>query len=385
MLTDENELTCTPVIFTEQPTANGKKLATACLNSPNTLNALSKEMIELMLEQLPIWLADPNVVAIIFTGAGDKAFCAGGDVVSIYHELVKLRQGELSTEGLLTEAQVEKAQAKYFFSLEYQLDLLIHKASKPIVALLDGYTMGGGIGLMAGASHRVATENTVLSMPEISIGLYPDVGASWFLNQMPQGVGVFLGLTGAFINGKDGIDVNLADHIVDANELEALVKQLANLDWQASEQANHQLLTQFLIEIEQRQQQVITGNIAQFTPLFEQLAQCSDCEQCFNAIMAFPSDEAWFIKAKKKLQAGSPLSAHVIYQQLNRCRDLSLEQCFANELNLSVRFCQHREFVEGVRALLVDKDNKPNWQYNNIYEVEESQVEWFFSEQENYE
>eukprot|EP00487_Bulimina_marginata_P011188 TRINITY_DN6654_c0_g1_i1.p1 TRINITY_DN6654_c0_g1~~TRINITY_DN6654_c0_g1_i1.p1 ORF type:complete len:189 (+),score=70.80 TRINITY_DN6654_c0_g1_i1:210-776(+) len=148
-------------------------------------------MIHALSSQLTLWLADDKIAVIILQGAGDKAFCAGGDVVSIYHDLLQLRANTDSDskkdKRILSKTEISNALAVEFFTQEYQLDELIHQASKPILALADGYVMGGGVGIMAGASHRVGTQRTVLSMPEISIGLYPDVGASWFLNQMPKG------------------------------------------------------------------------------------------------------------------------------------------------------------------------------------------------------
>ncbi|GLX79877.1 enoyl-CoA hydratase [Thalassotalea insulae] len=365
------------VLFTEQVTANNKILAFACLNSAKTLNALTLEMIELLLEQLSDWLVRPEVVAIVIHGAGDKAFCAGGDVVSIYHDIQGIRNND--TLALLTESQVDNSLAKRFFSAEYQLDLLIHQATKPIISLLKGYTLGGGVGLMAGASHRVACDNSLLAMPEISIGLYPDVGASWFFNQMPQGIAKFLALTGVFINAQDGLDIKLIDYAIDKEGFELLATQLTALSWQEHEQDNHQLLSEFFIELQNIYPYKGQGNITQHSTLFEQLSGSDNLASCYHVINEYPSQDKWLLQARKKLTAGSPLSAFVIFEQLKRCRELSLVDCFSQELKLSLRFCQHSEFVEGVRALLVDKDNKPDWQYKKISEVEKSQIAWFFS------
>ncbi len=372
------QLDSAPVLFAEHKTANNKILAVACLNSPKTLNALSAVMIEQLLAKLAVWLADPDVVAIVLKGAGDKAFCAGGDVVSIYHDLKQRRQEQQLVGDLLPESVVETSLAKHFFTLEYQLDLLVHQATKPIVALLNGYTMGGGIGIMAGASHRIGATNSVLSMPEISIGLYPDVAASWFLNQMSAGVGLFLGLTGAFINAADGQRINLVDEIVEPQRLQTAISDLLVLNWQAGEQQNHQLITEFFAKHRLENRQELNSNLVDYQPLFNQLANCQNAEQAYGAIIDYQDEGFWFNKARNKLIAGSPLSAHIIFEQLKRCQELSLEQCFAQELRLSLRCCQHTEFVEGVRALLVDKDNKPKWQYQSLEQVEKSQLDWFF-------
>ena len=376
-----SSVTLVPVIFTEHETTNGKILAVACLNSPQTLNALTIEMIELMLGQFRLWLSCSDVVAIVIKGAGNKAFCAGGDVVSIYHDLVKLRKKghNFDLDGNLSSDIVSDSLAKRFFTQEYKLDLLIHHATKPVITILDGYTMGGGVGLMAGASHRIATENTVLSMPEIAIGLYPDVGASWYLNQMPKGMGLFVGLTGCFINAQDGVAAGLVDYTIESNEVDSLLTELKVFSWHVLEADNKKLVSQYLNSVQLKQPKKIIGNLTNHQKLFDQIASLNNLEQCYRAIVDHQSQDAWFIKAKNKLKLGSPLSAFIIFQQLHNCQYLSLEQCFSKELALSLKFCQHSEFIEGVRALLVEKDNVAKWQYKNIVDVAKLQVEWFFT------
>lgn len=381
----------TPVIFTEKTCQNGKILAYALLNSPQSLNALSLSMINLLLTQFKNWLDNDQVVVIIIEGNGSKAFCAGGDVVSIYHDLVA-RKNKYS-DGELTDKDIVASNAYQFFRAEYQLDLLIHQATKPILALAQGYVMGGGLGLMVGASHRIATDNTLLAMPEVTIGLYPDVGASWFLNQMPQGLGLFLGLTGCFFNGEDGHYLGLIDNVLDNQSITAVLNQMQQVDWQDNQQLNHQLLTALLSEHSDRQKNQSIKNqsvknqslekpsitLEQYTPLIQQLTNFDNIVDIYHAIVTYSSDQIWFKKAQQKLLHGSPLSAHIIHQQLKNSRGCSLEDCFKQEFKLSLRHCQHSEFIEGVRALLVDKDNKPKWQYAGIAQVEQSQVEWFFN------
>ncbi len=375
MRTEQSMATATPVLFSEKQCANGKILAFASLNSPKTLNALNLVMINLLSAKLKSWLDDEQVAAIIISGEGSKAFCAGGDVVSIYQQLASHKSACEDKDA--DPEQITGSLAYGFFSAEYQLDLLIHQATKPILALADGYAMGGGLGLMVGASHRIATENTVLAMPEVTIGLYPDVGASWFLNQMPKGLGLFLGLTGCFINGSDGRYLRLIDHTVNSQKIPVLLAQMQQVDWQDDELSNQAMLTKLLtgFSVEQSKQ---SGTIEQLTPLIQALTDGDNIIDIYNAIVNHSTDNHWFNQAQQKLSHGSPLSAHVIYQQLKRSKGCSLEQCFQQELALSLRHCQHSEFIEGVRALLVAKDNKPQWQYASIEQVEQAQVAWFF-------
>ena len=332
-------------------------------------------MVNSLLTQLISWLDNDQVVAIIIEGNASKAFCAGGDVVSIYHDLIerksKYQNGELADKDIIASV------AYQFFSAEYKLDLLIHQATKPILALAEGYVMGGGLGLMVGASHRVATENTLLAMPEVTIGLYPDVGASWFLNQMPKGLGLFLGLTGCFINGDDGHYLGLIDNIINSQVIASIVGQMEQVDWQDDKQINHQLLTTLLAKQSDRQKNQ-RSTVETYAPLIQQLTNFDNIVDIYRAIVNYSSDNEWFKKAQQKLLHGSPLSAHVIYRQLKKSQGCSLEDCFKKEFKLSLRHCQHSEFIEGVRALLVDKDNKPQWQYAGIEQVAQSQVEWFY-------
>lgn len=370
-----------PVILEEKLLDNGLIIAYATLNAPKSLNALSLPMIDTLLAQLKVWLSDSKVVIIVIRGAGDKAFCAGGDVVSIYHDLKEKHQK--NAKNTLSDDGVANCLGIEFFNNEYELDLLIHNAAKPILVWADGYVMGGGIGLIAGASHRVVTERTVMAMPEVTIGLYPDVGASWFLNQMTQGVGLFLGLTGMTFNGFDAKFLKLADHFVHSGKIDSLNESLLDIHWTINERNNHKLLSELLaknsLAPDNHQHAVIEKEIE----LIKSVTSFDNIVDIYHAILNQKNNEItnseWFRKAQSKLRHGSPLSAHIIYRQLMACQHLSITECFEQEFNLSLRCCQFSEFSEGVRALLVDKDKQPKWFYKEISEVEEKQVEWFFT------
>ncbi|MGK0269204.1 MAG: enoyl-CoA hydratase/carnithine racemase, partial [Paraglaciecola sp.] len=206
-----------PVIFDELTTECGFKIGQATLTKPASLNALDLQMINLLTPQLEKWQQDPKIAMVFLEGSGERAFCAGGDIVSMYQSM----QEPVSDKE---KSDTENSYAlQNFFTQEYQLDYLIHTFSKPILVWGNGIIMGGGLGLMSGGSHRVVTETSRIAMPEISIGLYPDVGGSYFLNKMPAGCGLFLGLTGAFINASDALYSNLADYFVPHNAKEAFL------------------------------------------------------------------------------------------------------------------------------------------------------------------
>ena len=175
-----------PILFDELPARDGGRIGIATLNAPKSLNALSLEMIRQLTAKLDAWASDHAVSAVWLEGAGDKAFCAGGDVVALYRAMTDDAHPDQGSEF-----------AERYSAAEYRLDHCIHTFAKPLIVWGNGIVMGGGLGLMAGGGERVATESTRIAMPEITIGLYPDIGASWFLNRMPPGVGAYLGLTGA--------------------------------------------------------------------------------------------------------------------------------------------------------------------------------------------
>ncbi len=178
------------VLFTEHATQDGHVIAEVKLNAERSLNALTLEMCEEMLPRLRDWATDERVVAVLLDSAGEKAFCAGGDVVNLYKTI--------TGEG-------DPSFPERFFETEYRLDFLLHTYPKPVICWGNGIVMGGGMGLLSASSHRIVTETSRLAMPEVTIGLYPDVGASWFLNRLPNGAGRFLAMTGCQINAPDAV------------------------------------------------------------------------------------------------------------------------------------------------------------------------------------
>ena len=361
-----------PVLFTEKLCANGKIIAIAELNSPKSLNALSLPMITMLTDQLNHWHCNPDVAVVVLKGAGDKAFCAGGDVVSLYHHLK-------DENYPICDERIKSSQAVEFFKSEYHLDQLIHAYTKPILAWTNGYAMGGGVGLMAGASHRVSTEKTLMAMPEVTIGLYPDVGASWFLNKMPDNIGLFLGLTGAMFNGVDAHHLGLADHLIDSNSYPRVIENLTQITWK-NKSKNHQLLDEmlakFIIPIGNQPESLVIQHSAEIV----ELTKADNITQIYQQLINWKlgNKNKWLAQSKQKLIEGSLLSVVIIYQQLKRSKNLTLSQCFESELNLSLRCCQQNEFSEGVRALLVDKDKNPQWRYKSINDIDEQTIEWFF-------
>lgn len=354
------------VLYQELIAQNGKKIGVATLNSEKSLNALSLPMVESLLPKLQSWQADPSISLVILDGSGDKAFCAGGDIRDLYKAMLD-KPGEYAP-------YVEE-----FFTKEYTLDYLIHTFGKPVLVWGNGIVMGGGLGLMAGASHKVVTATSRIAMPEMAIGLYPDVGASWFLNRMPAGCGLFLGLTGASINAADAKFIGLADHFVLHERKAALIDKLKTINWGDTIALNHQKLSDALrSEEDQCRTQMPLSQIRPHQSEIEALAGLTELETVIAAINAMQGEDKWLQKAKDSLAYGSPITAHIVFELLKLGQSKILADSFRLELGLSVQCGKLGEFTEGVRALLMDKDLQPKWQYKTVADVPQAVITELF-------
>lgn len=346
------------VHFTEFPCSDGvHKIAVATLDNPSSLNALTLDMLTKLKQQLTLWHDDDTIVCVMLEGAGDKAFCAGGDVRTM-HQWMR-DQSAQQTQEYCTQ----------FFTIEYQCDYLIHTYCKPIIAWGQGIVMGGGMGLYMGASHKVVTPDSRLAMPEVSIGLYPDVGGTWFLNRLESGVGMFLGLTGTMVNASDALAIHLADHLVMPQHKQQLIDQLQIADWQCDDDV-YEVVTALL---EGFALQVSSAPETQISPYLGQIRLACSADnviQVLDNIQAIQGEDKWLEIAKANSKMGSPITAHLCFRQMTQYSDLSLADCFRLELNISVRSALLGEFQEGVRARLVDKDGEPKWRYANVAEVD---------------
>lgn len=344
----------TAILFEEWITQPGLYIGNVILNRPHALNTLSLEMVSVLLNQLQNWQQRPEIAAVVLQGMGEKGFCAGGDVRQIY-QMMQHHPG------------ADNPQTLAFFSQEYQLDYLIHTFGKPILCWGNGLVMGGGMGLMVGASHRIVTPSSRLAMPEITIGFYPDVGGTWFLPKLAHLSGLFLGLTGTSLNANDSLHLQLADYYLLDSLRPAVLAGLIQLPWQANTH-DHALLSDYL-----KTWQTLTDlpptqimphlawieenlNHPELAPILQHLFHCT-------------CDDTWLQHSIQRLRQGSPSSAHLIFTLYQIGQTLSLEDAFKLELNVSVQRCAQPDFQEGVRALLIDKDQRPQWQPAHFDEI----------------
>ncbi len=345
------------VLFSTLPTASGHHFGRATLNAAASLNALSLEMVDLLAPQLERWAEDPEIVGVVLDAAGDKAFCAGGDVVALYRAIREAEPGTLPVE------------AARFFEREYRLDHRIHTYPKPLLCWGHGIVMGGGIGLLAGASHRVLTPRTRLAMPEITIGLYPDVGGSWFLGRAPGRTGLFLALTGAPLNASDACFAGLGDFVLNHEDHGSVLKGLEAGEWSADPAADAARLSR-LLEVcarnVERPPSQLQAHLARIDTVIGHDALI-DIAPRLRALANDP--DPWLAGAGTAFMKGSPTSAHLAVEMQRRARHLSLADVFLLEYRASVGCCLHSDFAEGVRALLVDKDRMPWWRPATLGDV----------------
>jgi len=355
-----------PILFEELPAASGV-LGRVTLNVPATLNSLTLEMVDLLQAKLDAWRDDDRVAAVFIEGAGEKAFCAGGDVQALHRSATARPGGPCEY-------------AENFFTREYRMNYTLHTYPKPLVCWGHGIVMGGGLGVMAGCSHRVVTEKTRIAMPEVTIALFPDVGGTWFLNRMPGNSGQFLALTGASINAADAIYTGLADRFIASEHKPAVLEALLQQRWGDHAGGNHARVRHVLRPFaESGVGQCPGGQVEPHLDAINTLCDGDDIHEVIDNIVSLQTQDPWLSKAGENLAHGSPLAALWTARQLYELRHASLREVFQAEIRLATNIVRHPEFAEGVRALLIDKDRNPAWQYRTTREVPASVLDAFFT------
>ena len=329
------------------------------LNRPGGLNALTLDMVRNLHRQLDIWAQDAQVHAVVLRGAGEKAFCAGGDIRSLHDSF---KNGDTLHED--------------FFVEEYALDLSIHRYPKPVLALMDGFVLGGGMGLVQGADLRIVTEKSRLAMPEVGIGYFPDVGGSYFLPRIPGELGIYLGVSGVQIRAADALYCGLADWYLESAKLGTLDEQLDKLEWRDTPLKDLQgLLARLAV------QQLPDAPLSALRPAIDHFFAQADVPSIVEQLreVTVADSHEWALTTADLLETRSPLAMAVTLEMLRRGRYLSLEQCFALELHLDRQWFKRGDLIEGVRALLIDKDKNPRWNPPTLQALDAEHVASFFS------
>ncbi len=316
------------------------------LNRPKSLNALSHQMILDITKQLNIWETDETISAIIITGAGEKAFCAGGDIVELYNN-----------------SQKDPKLGQQFLRDEYRLNATIARYKKPYIALMDGITMGGGAGVSSHGSHRIVTERTIFAMPEIFIGFLPDIGSTYILARASGKIGLYLGMTGARINGADVIYAGFADVHIQSEKLDDFRRAIIdgmNID----------------AAIEKFSSTPKMGKLEKLQAQIDDAFGKDSVVECVARLgeMSKSGDE-WAEQTLNALNQGCPLSIMATFEIINGASERTLEQCLAIEYRFAYKAMLGTEFFEGVRAAVIDKDKSPKWQPATLKQVTSEMIQ----------
>jgi enoyl-CoA hydratase len=318
------------------------------LNRPQALNAVTLAMVRALGRQLAEWATDPAVTRVVVTAAGERAFSAGGDIRALY---------DLGQAG-------RHAEALTFWREEYQLNAAIKRYPKPYVALINGIDMGGGVGVSIHGSHRVAGEKFLFAMPEVGIGFFPDVGATWFLPRMPGEIGTYCALTGERLRAGDGVATGLATHRVAAARFPDLIDALCgNVSVDAT-------LAAFA---DSAGEAPVTAKRNLIDRLFVG-GRVEDILTRLDGEASSGSQAGWAEKTAATIRTKSPLSLKIALEQMRRGATWSFDMCMQAEFRIVSRVVRGRDFYEGIRAVIIDKDNAPRWQPATLADVSDDEV-----------
>ncbi|WP_448953325.1 enoyl-CoA hydratase/isomerase family protein [Labrys neptuniae] len=320
------------------------------LNRPKAMNSLTHAMVHLIAPALNAFEKDPTVAAVLLTGEGERGLCAGGDIRALY-------EGERTPDG---------AAAK-FWREEYRLNARIARFPKPYIAVMDGVTMGGGIGLSAHGAHRIVTERSRIAMPEVGIGFVPDVGGTWLLAHAPGETGAYLALTGETIGPADALHAGLADLEIALGSVPTVIEDLTRLAPGTSHDAVRALISRHAVKSE-------PARLAEHQDLIDRCFAGASVEAILAALAADGS--AFALKAREIIASKSPTSLKLTFRLIRLARHAgSLEACLEREFAAAVAVAQGHDFYEGVRAAIIDKDRNPRWSPASLAEVDDHGID----------
>ncbi len=329
-------------------------LGVVTLNRPHALNALNIDMIRQVCGTLRTWEKEPAVQAVLFLGAGERAFCAGGDLKGFYRAGMDYRRGALS----------QKASCM-FFAEEYNLDSQIFHYPKPTLAFMDGIVMGGGYGIGGNCAHRIVTGKTLFAMPETGIGFFPDVGSVFHLLKAPNNFGRYMALTGTHVGAADVLAAGLAEYYVEAARREELVAALSKTT------DVKKTLTEF--NTKPQDKGLLEKNTDRINHIFSK-------EKVPDLLKALGEDGSPFaLETLALIESRSPSSVLVTAEHLRRCKGKSFDDVIAGDFILAQRFPERADFYEGIRAAVIDKDRKPLWDPKELDAVTREDVESYFT------
>ncbi len=353
------------VFFKEHKKSNGFFLGEIKLTRSEALHSIDLKMVLSLRNQLERWEKDPRIEMIFLHAEGEKAFCVGGDVKQIYFHVLQARKNQ----------QNPKEVVQPFVENEYRLNYLLHTYSKPILVWGEGLIMGGGFGLFWAGSHRIGTESTNLSMPEIRIGLFPDVGTSFFLSHLPNQLGWYIALTAYQLNSSEAKTIGLLDFCFENSEKQKLFQSLLDFSFKYKNE-----LTSHLREMEKESQFLKREDWLEDNQLkITSFVQSKNLPTIFEQFQKSQWEEKKHKENQKVFLQSSPLSAGLICEQLKRAENKNLKEVLQMDLVMALHCVYKSDFLEGVRALLVEKDNSPKWNPSSFDQIKDSAIQEYFT------
>lgn len=333
------------------------------LNRPKALNALNASMVESIVQQLAIWREDPEISFVCIEGAGEKGLCAGGDMRSFYDE----RDGDIDRHAL------------DFFATEYRMNHALATFPKPMLAYMDGIVMGGGIGVSVYAQVRIVTERTRLAMPEMNIGYFPDVGASYFLNKTPGQMGKYIALSAQTFTGSDAIYLGMADVYLPSEKWKALKEGIQSRNWAPLSPGETSACLSSLISSFAEPNPPSSPVILLQEKVDRYFAGATVTEILQSLEQGGARGDEWAEKTLSLLNGKSPTSLSLALEQLRRGEGKTLGECLRMELDMDMHIIHTHDFYEGIRSVLVDKDRNPKWEPAHIHDVTGEALASFFA------
>jgi enoyl-CoA hydratase len=322
------------------------RVGVATLNRPKILNVIDIELIGALSRCLEVWANASDIRAVLVRGAGDRAFCAGGDVRAVF------------------EHRGDDDFMHKVYRVEYLLDEMTSCYPKPYVALMSGIVMGGGCGISVHGSHRIVTDTTVMAMPECKIGLFPDIGASYFLARCPGQLGMYAGLTGARFGAADSLYLKLADYFVKSNQVEKIIPAI-NASDNVSDAIRSVATDADEPPIAARQQQI------------DRIFGHQSVREIVRALIEEPGE--WAREAYLSITTASPISIELTFRNIREAASKSLRECLITDFRIAQRLMHRPDYFEGVRALIIDKDQKPKWAVATFDAVDPADIDTYFA------
>jgi enoyl-CoA hydratase len=327
------------------------------LNRPRALNALTLEMIRIITGTLHTWRTDESIKAVLFRGAGDRAFCAGGDLKAFHRAGMDFRKGNSSAKTPVV-----------FFAEEYAMNRLVFQYPKPTIAVMDGITMGGGFGIAGHCAHRIVTEKSVIAMPETGIGFFPDVGSIFHLLRCQKHIGHYMAMTGLPITGADAIMAGLARYFIKCENTENIPYALENIGGDAN--AIEKAISGFTVAPPQ-------PTLATHADKIDHFFRITNIHALLAVLDKDPSD--WAQDTLKTLRRRAPASVMVTAAYMARAENMDFDEIIRTDFILAQRFVQRNDLYEGIRAVLIDRDNAPKWSPHDFDQITEDFVENYFT------